>query len=58
LGGSCQHSNIPQGLIVPHKSLDRVTPKEAYNRKKPFLKHLWVSGCEAYTYKPIEQGQN
>jgi hypothetical protein len=40
LGGSCQHSNIPQGLIDPHKPLDRVTPKEAYNRKKPFVKHL------------------
>jgi len=39
LGGSYQHSNILQGLIVPHKSLDQMTPKEAYGRKKPFVKH-------------------
>jgi hypothetical protein len=58
LGGSYQHSNIFQGLIVPHKSLDQMTPKEAYGRKKPFVKHLEVFGCEAYTYKPIEQGQS
>jgi hypothetical protein len=58
LGGSYQHSNILQGLIVPHKSLDQVTPKEAYSRKKPFVKNLWVFGCEAYIHKPIEQGQS
>jgi len=33
LGGNCQHNNIPQGLIMPHKSLDQVTPKEPRARK-------------------------
>ncbi len=33
LGGNCQHNNIPQGLIMPHKSLDKVTPKEPRARK-------------------------
>ncbi len=33
LSGNCQHNNIPQGLIMPHKSLDRVTSKEPRARK-------------------------
>jgi len=37
---------------IPHRSLDNMTPEEAFTGKKPRVDHLQIFGCPVYIYIP------
>jgi hypothetical protein len=39
----------------PHKVLGNVTPEEAFTRKRPYISHLRIFGCVAYSHIPAER---
>lgn len=40
----------------PYKIVERMTPEEAWSKKKPITNHLRIFSCEAYTH--IKQNEN
>lgn len=40
---------------TPHRSLDNMTPEEAFTRKKPSIDHLWIFGFLVYIYVPKDK---
>ena len=43
---------------VPHKSLDGITPFEAWNGHKPDVSHFRIFGSKAWARNPLEKRKN